>query len=314
MVSTMKVLITGASGFIGRNFLLNAPKNWNIYGLYHSSQDFPDFLTGHNLSHVQAVRCDLTQESQVKEFFSHENDFDLCVYLASHTNITASVTDVKHDLMTNVIGLITFLESFRGKQFIYFSSGAVYDGITGKVNEKMRLEPRIPYAIAKLSTENYIRFYHHHRKTFTSYIILRFFGAYGPYEPERKIYTQLVKTFGIDKRKEFTIRGDGTNLIDAMYIDDAITGLNKIIDNTTVANATLDFCVGKPLTITELLKEAAKILGIDDIKINYQGETAEPIEFLGNPDQMLKLYGFSPKTSLREGLLFLKDQIQKKQK
>ena len=54
------------------------------------------------------------------------------------------------------------------------------------------LRPTLPYAISKQACENYVR---HFRESgrLGSYVIARFFGAFGPYEPERKIYTRLVR-------------------------------------------------------------------------------------------------------------------------
>ena len=50
----MKICITGASGFIGKNFLLKADKHWDIYAFYHTKdQDFLDFLKENKLDSVK---------------------------------------------------------------------------------------------------------------------------------------------------------------------------------------------------------------------------------------------------------------------
>ena len=53
----MNVVVTGASGFIGRNVLLRAPREWTIYATYHATTDLPAFVQEHGLSHVRPVRC-----------------------------------------------------------------------------------------------------------------------------------------------------------------------------------------------------------------------------------------------------------------
>ena len=60
--------------------------------------------------------------------------------------------------------------------------------------------------------------------------MVRFFGAYGPYEASHKIYTRLVRAFALESRNTYTIYGDGANLIDAMYVDDAIDAVAAHVD------------------------------------------------------------------------------------
>ena len=123
---------------------------------------------------------------------------------------------------------------------IFFSSGAVYDGLTGLVSPESKLNPKLPYAISKLASEQYIQFFAK-KGQIENYIILRFFGAFGPYEPERKIYTKLVRAFALEGKDEFVVRGDGKNLIDAMYVDDTIDGILKVMASSE-KNKIVDFC------------------------------------------------------------------------
>ena len=64
----MRLLITGAAGFLGRNALLAIPKSWQVVALYRpGNSKFLAFLEAHQLNHVQPVACDLTDEHQVKQ-------------------------------------------------------------------------------------------------------------------------------------------------------------------------------------------------------------------------------------------------------
>ena len=123
--------------------------------------------------------------------------------------------------------LVTFLEQLRVGHFVYVSSGAVYDGLIGPVTPATPVAPRLPYAISKLASEHYLRFFAERRDTVDSYINVRFFGAYGPYEPARKITTRWLRGVMAGQR-EFTLRGNGENLIDFMYVDDAVDGFLRL--------------------------------------------------------------------------------------
>jgi len=62
----MKLILTGASGFVGRNVLLRAPREWEILALYHQATDLEAFVSRHRLAHVRPVKCNLTDEAEVR--------------------------------------------------------------------------------------------------------------------------------------------------------------------------------------------------------------------------------------------------------
>ena len=56
----MRVVVTGASGFIGRNVLLRAPRDWDIVAIAHRTRGLEAFVADHQLSRVRVTRCGLT--------------------------------------------------------------------------------------------------------------------------------------------------------------------------------------------------------------------------------------------------------------
>ena len=292
----MKVIVTGASGFIGKNFLLNVPKDWEIIAVYHNNKKFVNFLKYNGLDNVKAIRCDLRDYKKVEGLFLKYNAFDLCLYLASNTSPPYSIGNPLVDLETNTLGLLNFLRFFDGKKFIYVNSATVYEGNDGEVDINTNVHPLIPYAISKLGCENYIKLY---AKKF-NYIIIRSFGVYGPYESERKIFTRMIKEFS-KKNKEFKIYGDGENLINCMYVEDFIEGIFKIVKSKKV-NLTINFYNGRSYTINELVKKVSEIFGIK-VELIYEGESREKNLFYCKSNDMWGIYRFKPKYSLKMGIL-----------
>ena len=304
----MKVVITGAGGFIGKNLLLGLASSHDILAL-DRIESLEDFVKSHSLERVSVGVCDLTDEAALERLAGEwGNSPDAVVYLAGNGNPAYSVDHPKEDLRDTVLGLVGFFKFFHPRRAIYFSSGAVYDGLSGPVSPDSRIDPRLPYAISKLACEQYIKFFHK-MKRIKEYVILRFFGAYGPYEPPRKIYTKLVRTFFLEGKEEFTIRGDGKNLIDAMYVADTVKAVENILAGVVRENV-VDFCVGEPLPLRQLVEEAARIFG-RKVKITTLGEVPEYINFRASPDEFKKLFNFAPRIPLSEGLpalaLFLKE-------
>jgi UDP-glucose 4-epimerase len=305
----MKIAITGSGGFIGKNLLLNLSPDYQTTA-FGRGGGVPNFVSNHSLSGVKLALGDFTNPDSMAALADELGpDLDAVIYLSGNGDPAYSVSHPAVDLTDTVLGLVNFLSSFKVGRLIYFSSGAVYDGLSGPVSPDSTLDPRLPYAIGKLACEQYIKFFRKMGRI-DSYVILRFFGAYGPFEPPRKIYSRLVRAFAIDKKHEYTIRGDGRNLIDAMFVDDTVRGVRRVLESKE-DDMTLDFCLGKPYTIKKLVEETARIFNIK-VRINMEGDVPEYIDFRPSPLAMEEIFGFIPAIPLSEGLPILAQHLEKK--
>jgi nucleoside-diphosphate-sugar epimerase len=175
----MDLLLTGASGFLGRNVILGAPDEWRILAVYSSDSQFPEFIRRIGRSNVTPVCCDLGNPDQVEAVFDeYGGNWDSCLYLAAKVDIPWSVREPRADLRANVLPLLNVLDVVRTRRFVYFSSGAVYDGMTGEVHPGCPPSPTLPYAISKLTAERYVECYANRKKSIDDYLLVRFFGAY----------------------------------------------------------------------------------------------------------------------------------------
>ena len=295
----MRVVVTGASGFIGRNVLLRAPRDWDIVAVAHTTPGLEAFVVAHHLSHVRVVRCDLTEAAAVRGLAVQTGRADAALYLAANGDPAASAERPRWDLESNTVALVTFLEHCPVDHLVYLSSGAVYDGIVGAVSPSTAVAPLLPYAISKLASEQYVRFFSERRHTPGSYVNVRFFGAYGPYEPARKITTRWLLALAAGQR-EFTLRGNGENLIDFMYVDDAVDGLLRLVQ-AAGTSATVDFASGAPVSINAIVQAMARTLGVD-VTVRHQGETEEYIRFHSVDRAMRDQFGVAPAISFDDGL------------
>jgi UDP-glucose 4-epimerase len=295
----MNILITGASGFIGHNVLLRAPRDWRVTAMCHATPGLEDFVQRQSLSHVRVARCDLTSPEAVDAFARANPSFDACLHLAANGDPAKSADRPAWDLTLNTLALVTLLERVRFGHFVYVSSGAVYDGLRGEVSPRTPVAPMLPYAIAKLASEHYVRAFAGRKQSAGSYVNVRFFGAYGPYEPPRKITTKWMRAV-MDGQREFTIRGNGQNLIDFMHVDDAVDGF-LALTSASGFSGTVDFASGAPVSVNDVVRTMAKVLGVD-VAIRHEGHTEEFIEFRSVDVTMRERFGVAPSISFEDGV------------
>lgn len=296
----MKLLLTGASGFVGHNVLLRAPRDWEIVAVYHRTPGLDEFVKAQGLGNVRPVKCNLLDEQDVQALARTVGDRpDAMLYLAANGDPAASAEHPRWDLDSNTAAFVTTLEHCPASHVVYVSSGAVYDGLLGPVSPATVVSPRLPYAISKLASEQYLRFFAERKASVDSYVNVRFFGAYGPYEAERKITTRWFRAMAAGQR-EFIVRGDGQNLIDFMYVDDAVDGF-LALTAAAGTRATVDFASGTPISVNDVVNMMAKVSGAA-VSVRHEGTVAEYIEFRSTDTTMRDTFGCTPKVSFESGL------------
>ena len=295
----MRVIVTGASGFIGHNVLLRAPRDWAITAVYHRTSGLEEFVAMHGLDHVTPVRCDLMDPDSVMQLAHSIGRADAVLYLAANGDPVASAERPRWDLESNAVALVNFLEHCPVDHMVYVSSGAVYDGLIGPVSPSTPVSPLLPYAISKLAAEYYVRFFAQRRRAIGSYINVRFFGAYGPYEPLRKITTRWMRAV-MDGQRALTVRGDGENLVDFMYVDDAVDGFLAL---TAAAgqSGTVDFASGAPISVNDVVRAMGRTLGAE-IDVSHAGHSEEYIQFHTVDTAMSDRFGVQPKVAFADGV------------
>ena len=106
-------------------------------------------------------------------------------------------------------------------------------------------------------------------------------------------------------QRAFTLRGDGRNLIDFMYVDDAIDGFLRLLTHSSFTG-TVDFASGCPVTVNQVARTMTEVLGVD-LTIRHEGHTEEYIRFHSVDRTMRERCGFEPKVPFSVGIGRLRD-------
>lgn len=221
----MKVLVTGAAGFIGSNFvhhLCNVRKEWKIVSL--------DLLTyAGNLENISSLieqgkttfsRTDIADNEAIDSLFAAEK-FDLVFHFAAESHVDRSILGAQEFVRTNVLGTQNLLDAtlrHRVSRFIHISTDEVYGslGPTGRFYETTPLDPTSPYSASKAASDLMVLACH---KTHgLEAIVTRCTNNYGPYQFPEKLIPLFITNL-IEGRK-VPLYGDGMNVRSWLYVED----------------------------------------------------------------------------------------------
>lgn len=240
----MKVLVTGAAGFIGSNLvrkLLSTESPIEIVGLDNLNDYYDVSLKEWRLSELEMlstehpdsswrfVRGDISDRSLVDSLFAEEK-FDIVVNLAAQAGVRYSITNPDAYIQSNLIGFYNILEACRHnpvQHLVYASSSSVY-GSNKKVpystDDKVD-NPVSLYAATKKSNELLA---HAYSKLYDIPCTgLRFFTVYGPAGRPDMAYFGF--TDKLIKGETISIFNYGNCLRDFTYVDDIVEGVQRVM-------------------------------------------------------------------------------------
>ena len=325
-----KVLVTGAAGFIGSavsmKLLLNG---YEVLGIDNLNNYYSTNLKIQRLKNIDnQFKNDGTwrfEKMSIEDEEGIENIFkifkpDIVINLAAQAGVRYSIENPKSYIHSNLVGFANILEMCRKypvKNFIYASSSSVYGGNKNKpFSEVHKVDNPISlYAATKKSNELMAHSYSH------LYLIpstgLRFFTVYGPWG--RPDMAPMIFSKAILSNKPIKIYNYGNMSRDFTYIDDIVKGVfecckkpashNESIEAQTTKDLPLNaphriFNIGngKPINLMRFIEILEENFGVKAIK-NYEPiQPGDVEETYADTKELFKWIGFSPETSLEEGL------------
>jgi nucleoside-diphosphate-sugar epimerase len=287
-------LLTGASGFIGRALLQELPATTTVFATYNSSVDFPSWAARLGAD-VRPIRIDLVHWP-VAPLIRTKLDWALCA--AAQVATAASRHDPVEELVRVAGPAVNAVAGLQARRIVHVSSGSVYETCEGRLFPGLPLNPRLPYSVGKLAGELLVKSF----AEVTPWIV-RFFGAFGPGEPQFKITRRLVTAFQ-GGATTFRLTGDGTNRIDPMHVSDAVSALTQLCASDDEPR-TIDLCQGESMPIAafaQLAYEAAHPAPhTAPLRLAFGGTAHEQMRGAADPTAAEAVVGVG-RRNLREGL------------
>lgn len=299
----MKIILLGAAGFIGTNLIIELAKNPdNEITVVDRDKSYFKNIVDLNIPNLNIVESDLTMDSDYEKLVESQN---LVYHLISTTVPATSNQHIAEELKANVVLAANLFEACVKQgvnKVVFISSGGTVYGKESKcpLNEKTPTNPITSYGIQKMSIEKLLYLYNYMYGL--DYRIIRLANPYGPYQrPDGVLGAVTTFTYKALKGDEIQVYGDGSVVRDFIYIDDAVRGIQKIVDGTD-RHHTFNLGCGYGTSIKQVLDSIEKTLNIE-IKARYTEarKVDVPVNYL-DIKRFETAYGSLNPISLEQGI------------
>ncbi|MGH9921275.1 MAG: NAD-dependent epimerase/dehydratase family protein [Nitrososphaerales archaeon] len=303
----MRILITGAGGFIGSHLAESLMENgYSVIGF--DSQ----FERSQNAINLERIVGDLTQVDMLDDMIARS---DIIVHLAAVSRVEDGQREPERCFKVNVGGTTRILESLKkysGKTLIFGSSREVY-GEPEKF-PVTELHPRNPisvYGISKLTSEMLISLYG--KLLGINYVILRFSNVYGS---PRDLTERVIPKFAnlAAEGLSLTING-GNQILDFTFVDDVVQGITNLVHKISDGD---ESCISQQYHLTS--GKGISVLSLAEIIKNvFRSNSAIEIrktrnfdvqKFVGDYTKARLAFSYEPRHSLTDGLKKYRSRIE----
>jgi UDP-glucuronate 4-epimerase len=319
----MKVLVTGAAGFIGFHLTLALlDRDDDVVGIDNLNDYYDPALKELRLDEVakhpkcsnfEFIKADISDRAFMEHLFA-DNSFDVVVNLAAQAGVRYSLENPHAYVESNLVGFVNILEGCRHskvKHLVYASSSSVY-GMN--VKQPFSTDDRVDYPISlyaatKKSNELMAHTYSHLYNIPTTG--LRFFTVYGPYGRPDMAYYKFTKA--ILNGDPIDVYNNGVMKRDFTYIEDIIEGVVRVMDKTPTPNENkyskakppyriYNIGNNNPVTLRDFItaiEEACGVKAIENLLPMQPGDV--PITY-ADVDELVSEFDYKPSTSVKRGI------------
>jgi len=301
----MKILVTGAAGFIGSHmteYLVS--KGHIVYGIDNFSEYYDRDLKNLNKIDIVAAGVHFIKADLLDDLSTLiPSDIEAVYHFAAQPGISSSTPFELYE-RNNIRATQNLLEWCLGlakplKMFVNISTSSVY-GLEAVSAEDTAPKPASNYGVTKLAAEQLILAAN--RMNRLNACSIRLFSVYGPRERPEKLYTKLIKAI-IGNHPFPLFEGSEKHLRSFTYVGDIVAGLAHILPNLDACNGEIInlgndqvFSTAQGIELVERLLGKKAILNQIDSRTGDQLKTAAII------DKAQTILGYTPTTSFEKGL------------
>ena len=319
----MKVLVTGAAGFIGYHVCarLAATPSCDVLGVDNLNDYYDVGLKRARLAQLtdrdnfRFVQSDFAEPGKLIGLWGHYKP-DYVVHLGAQANVRYSVTHPEAYVQSNLVGFHQVLEAARShppKHTVFASSSSVY-GATAKVPFAEGDDTSHPlsfYGATKKANEAMAHSYAHlHGLALTG---LRFFNVYGPWGRPDTAPTLFAKA--IFAGEPINLFGEGKARRDFTYIDDIVDGVLKVLLYPPVEKPVPPYRIfnighNRPVELLLFVQMLEQLIGLPATLNLMPSQLADVPETCASLERVQAAIGYAPRVALEDGLRRFVDWYQ----
>ncbi len=305
----MKVLVTGAAGFIGFHLSRRLlEKGVEVVGIDNLNDYYPVILKEKRLDELSGepgfrfIRMDISDREALPRLFEEEK-FDRVVNLAAQAGVRYSIENPWAYVDSNLTGFVNVLECCRHfpvEHLVYASSSSVYGG-----NEKTPFSeddrvdnPVSLYAATKKADELmaccYSKLYGI-RSTG-----LRFFTVYGPWG--RPDMSPMLFASAIMEGRPIKVFNNGDMMRDFTYVDDIVEGVVRVLDKAPLESEVYNIGCGTPVRLMDFISEIESSCGRPAQKLMMPMQPGDVYRTYADTGKLERDFGYRPRVTLHEGI------------
>ena len=322
----MRVLVTGAAGFIGMHASLRLLERGDeVVGLDNLNDYYDPTLKEARLARLtphagfRFVKMDVADRAGMERLFAEER-FDRVIHLAAQAGVRYSLQNPHAYIDSNVVGFMNILEGCRHarvRHLVYASSSSVYGGNTRMpFSEADSVDhPVSIYAATKKANELMAHTYSHLYGLPTTG--LRFFTVYGPWgRPDMALF---LFTKAILEGRPIDVFNHGRMKRDFTFVDDIVEGVIRTLDRTAEPDPAFDsddphpgrgkapfrvFNIGNnnPVELMAFVEAIEEALGTTAQKNFMPLQDGDVPATYADTDALNEWTGFAPATSVKDGV------------
>ena len=319
----MKILVTGAAGFIGfhlskglleRGDTVIGIDNLNDYYDPRLKQLRLDQITKHSKSqNFEFMKADIANRELMSELFA-SHKFDVVVNLAAQAGVRYSLENPHAYVDSNLAGFVNILEGCRNskvKHLVFASSSSVYGmNLKQPFSTQDRVDcPISLYAATKKSNELMAHAYSHLYNIPTTG--LRFFTVYGPYGRPDMAYYKFTKA--ILSGESIDVYNNGEMKRDFTYIDDIVEGVMMVVDSMPMPQVNTKSSItppyklynignNSPVMLLDFIAAIEKYCSKKAKKNFLPMQLGDVLTTFADIDDLVNEIGFKPSTSINSGI------------
>jgi nucleoside-diphosphate-sugar epimerase len=311
---TLKILVTGGAGFIGSH-LVDA-----LVSQGHRIIVFDNLSSGKlsNLadvkSRIEFVPGDIRDLDLLMKILG---GCDLVYHMAAMVSVNQTVKEPVVSSQINDVGTLNVLEACRKnkvRRLIFSSSSAIYgDAPELPKHEKMCSKPQSPYAVQKITGENYACIYNELYGVET--VCLRYFNVFGPRQDPSSPYSGVISIFmnkAAAKESPF-IYGDGNQTRDFIFVADVVLANILATKKNEAAGMAFNIGTGHQITINELWELICRINQVRILPKYAPPRQGDIKHSMASVETARTILDFNPRYSIEKGLIVTNDWYQKNQ-